>query len=74
MSDQQVGKESAEKELLDSLPPPGMISHWCQEQNQLLKVDFEWTIPQFSLLKIFENWGSHSSSSFFFRRVVKNGH
>ena len=68
MGDQQVGKETAETKLLGILPPPGMVSHWCQEKNELIKVDIEWTISQFSLLEIFKNWDCISSVTFFHQK------
>jgi speckle-type POZ protein len=64
MGDQQVGKETAETKLLGILPPPSKVSHWCEVQHEVIKVDIEWIIPQFSLLDAFKNWDCVSSTLF----------
>jgi speckle-type POZ protein len=46
------------------LPTPGSIA-WCQTQNEVVQLKFEWTIHQLAFLKTFEKWGDYSSSDFF---------
>jgi hypothetical protein len=62
MSDHQVATVESQSEEL--APPPGMVSNWCVTENELTKVDFEWTIERLAFLKPFENWGRFDSSLF----------
>ena len=54
MSDLQVNKEA--------LPSPSSTV-WCLTQN-VVQVEFEWTIQQFAFLNSFENWGRYHSAEF----------
>jgi speckle-type POZ protein len=64
MIDQQVKKANAETQL-ETLPPPSMISNWCQTMNQITTLDFEWTIQHLAFLETFKDWGDYRSSEFY---------
>ena len=68
MSHQQVKQEDAETQL-ETLPPPSMVSNWCQTQNQIAKLDFERTIQRLAFLVAFKHWGNYSSSVFFHEKA-----
>jgi speckle-type POZ protein len=63
MIDQQVKKANAETQL-ETLPPPSMVSNWCQTKNKITTLDFEWTIQDLAFLETFKDWGEYRSSEF----------
>ncbi|XP_046455346.1 speckle-type POZ protein-like [Daphnia pulex] len=58
----------ANKEIL---PTPGSIA-WCQTQNEVVQLKFEWTIHQLAFLKTFEKWGDYYSSQFFHEKTPES--
>jgi speckle-type POZ protein len=63
MSDHQVKKANVETHI-ETLPPPYMVSNWCQTKNQITTLDFEWTIKRLAFVESFKDWGEYRSSEF----------